>query len=94
MSGKLSSRGCPASVYATRELGEFIRVKLEIADKTLSPNHAYRHYVKSRLLKSKVDVKIRDMICGHGKNVARQYEHSDIEQMLEAVATLPVFEGC
>jgi integrase len=60
------------SVYATRKLGEWIRDDLQITDERISPNHSYRHYVKSQLLKNKVDVKYRDMICGHGKNVARK----------------------
>lgn len=82
------SSGKP-SVYATRKLGEWIRKDLGITDERIEPNHSFRHYVKSQLLKAKVDVKIRDMICGHGKSVARQYEHGDIEQMAEAISLLP-----
>jgi hypothetical protein len=43
---------------------------MKITDERISPKHSYRHYVKSRLLKTKVDVKYRDMIAGHGKSVA------------------------
>jgi integrase len=82
------SSGKP-SVYATRKLGEWVRKDLGITDERIEPNHSFRHYVKSQLLKAKVDVKIRDMICGHGKSVARQYEHGDIEQMAEAICLLP-----
>src|SRR4029077_18474902 len=82
------SSGKP-SVYATRKLGEWARKHLGITDERIEPNHSFRHYVKSQLLKAKVDVKIRDMICGHGKSVARQYEHGDIEQMAEAISLLP-----
>jgi integrase len=82
------SAGLPAA-YATRKLCEWTRTDLGIKDENLQPNHSYRHYVKSRLLKEKVDVKIRDMICGHGTNVARQYEHGDAEMMAEAIDLLP-----
>ncbi len=82
------SSGKP-SVYATRELCRWIRKDLEITDETIEPNHSYRHYAKSQLLKANVDVKIRDMICGHGANVARKYEHGEIEQMAEAIQKLP-----
>ena len=82
------SSGKP-SVYATRELCRWIRKDLEITDETIEPNHSYRHYAKSQLLKANVDVKIRDMICGHGANVARKYEHGEIEQMAEAIGKLP-----
>jgi integrase len=82
------SSGKP-SVYATRELCRWIRKDLEIVDEKVEPNHSYRHYVKSQLLKANVDVKIRDMICGHGANVARRYEHGEIEQMAEAIEKLP-----
>ena len=77
------------SVYATRELCRWIREDVGITDKKILPDHSYRHYVKSRLLKTKVDVKIRDMICGHGANVARKYEHGDIEDMAAAINLLP-----
>jgi integrase len=77
------------AAYATRKLCEWIRKKVGITDQKIDPNHAYRHYVKSQLYRAKVDVKTRDMICGHGKSVARQYEHGDIEQMAEAIDTLP-----
>jgi integrase len=77
------------SVYATRELGRWLRKDLRIVDKRLQPNHSWRHFVKSKLLKAKVDVKIRDMIAGHGSDVARKYEHGDIEMMAEAIALLP-----
>jgi hypothetical protein len=76
-------------VYATRELCRWIRKDLEIVDEKIEPNHSYRHYAKSQLLKANVDVKIRDMICGHGANVARKYEHGEIEQMAEAIKKLP-----
>jgi integrase len=82
------SSGKP-SVYATRELCRWIRKDLEIVDEKIEPNHSYRHYAKSQLLKANVDVKIRDMICGHGANVARKYEHGEIEQMAEAIEKLP-----
>jgi integrase len=82
------SSGKP-SVYATRELCRWIRKDLEIVDEKIEPNHSYRHYAKSQLLKANVDVKIRDMICGHGANVARKYEHGEIEQMAEAIGKLP-----
>jgi hypothetical protein len=29
------------------------------------------------------------MICGHGSNVARKYEHGDIPMMAAAIALLP-----
>ena len=58
----------------------WIRKDLEIVDEKIEPNHSYRHYVKSQLFKANVDVKIRDMICDHGANVARRYEHGEIEQ--------------
>jgi len=77
------------TAYASRFLAQWIRRDLGIRDENIEPNHSMRHYVKSRLLKAKVDVKIRDMICGHGKNIARKYEHADIEQMSEAIALLP-----
>ena len=67
----------------------WIRKDLEIVDEKIEPNHSYRHYVKSQLFKANVDVKIRDMICDHGANVARRYEHGEIEQMAEAVGKLP-----
>jgi integrase len=85
------SKGEPGA-YATRELCEWIRDEKKgvgITDKKIQPNHSYRHYVKSQLYTAKVDVKTRDMICGHGTNVARKYEHGDIEQMLEAIQKLP-----
>jgi integrase len=82
------SSGKP-SVYATRELCRWIRKDLEIVDEKIEPNHSYRHYAKGQLLKANVDVKIRDMICGHGANVARKYEHGEIEQMAEAIGKLP-----
>jgi integrase len=88
--GKLprGSSGKP-SVYATRELCRWIRKDLAITDQKIEPNHSYRHYVKSQLLKANVDVKIRDMICGHGANVARKYEHGEVEQMAEAIEKVP-----
>ncbi len=85
------SKGAPGA-YATRELCKWIRDEKKgvgITDKKIQPNHSYRHYVKSQLYTAKVDVKTRDMICGHGANVARKYEHGDIEQMLEAIQKLP-----
>jgi integrase len=82
------SSGKP-SIFATRELCRWIRKDLAIIDQKIEPNHSYRHYVKSQLLKANVDVKIRDMICGHGANVARKYEHGEIEQMAEAIEKLP-----
>jgi integrase len=85
------SKGEPGA-YATRELCKWIRDEkrgVGITDKKIQPNHSYRHYVKSQLYTAKVDVKTRDMICGHGTNVARKYEHGDIEQMLEAIQKLP-----
>ena len=85
------SKGEPGA-YATRELCKWIRDEKKgvgITDKKIQPNHSYRHYVKSQLYTAKVDVKTRDMICGHGANVARKYEHGDIEQMLEAIQKLP-----
>jgi integrase len=84
----LGGKGFPAG-YATRELCRWIREDLAIKDETTQPNHSYRHYLKSKLLRAKVDVKYRDMICGHGVNVARKYEHGDLDQMLEAIKTLP-----
>jgi hypothetical protein len=77
------------TAYASRFLAEWIRKDLDITDENIEPNHSMRHYVKSQLLKAKVDVKIRDMICGHGKNIARKYEHADIVQMSEAISLLP-----
>jgi integrase len=77
------------TAYITRELCRWIRDDLRIRDENLQPNHSYRHYVKSRLLKAKVDLRHRDMICGHGVNVARKYEHGDIEDMAAAISLLP-----
>jgi integrase len=78
------------SVYGTRVIDEWFRDKLEIKDKIYSPNHSWRHTVKTALLKAKVDPTIRNMITGHGKNVAQEYEHGDIAMMVEAItSTLP-----
>jgi integrase len=55
-----------------------------------NPNHGWRHTVKIALYKAKVDPKTRDMILGHGANVARKYEHGDVAMMAEAITnTMP-----
>ncbi len=78
------------SVYGTRVIDEWFRDKLEIKDKVYSPNQSWRHTVKTALFKAKVDPTIRNMITGHGKNVAQKYEHGDIAMMAEAItSTLP-----
>lgn len=83
-----SASGSPTA-YITSSLGEWIRQDLRIKDANLQPNHSFRHYAKSKLLKAKVDVRVRDMIAGHGASVARQYEHGDVEMMVAATKLLP-----
>ncbi len=80
------------SRYGTRVIDEWFRdpKKLNIQEEHYSSNHSWRHTVKTQLYKAQVDVKTREMIIGHGSNVARRYEHGDIAMMAEAItSTLP-----
>jgi integrase len=77
------------AAHATNKIGKWMRGDLGITNPKIQPNHSFRSYVASQLLKAGVDVRIRDMILGHGANVARKYEHAEIVQMAEAIAKLP-----
>jgi hypothetical protein len=60
------------SRYGTRVIDEWFRdpKKLNIQEEHYSPNHSWRHTVKTQLYKAQVDVKTREMIIGHGSNHA------------------------
>jgi integrase len=79
------------SVYAARELQDFIRNKLAITDSDLQPNHSYRRYVQSRLKNAGIDVTDRKRIAGHGEGISDLYQDKDIAALAAAIAKLPTF---
>ena len=78
------------SVYASRELGDFIRNKLgkenqSYKDPDLQPNHSYRRYVLSTLKRNEVDEVDRKRIGGHGEGISDLYQDKDIAALARAM---------
>jgi integrase len=57
----------------------------------ISPNHSFRHYLKSQLLDRDVPERISDAITGHKTpGIGRKYEHVEMAKKFKAISKLPV----
>lgn len=79
-------------VLMRQKLGDWVR-GLGVTDKSVNPNHAWRHTFKRRAAKAKIEERIRDALCGHtDPKVGRIYEIPDIEELAEAIKAFPRYE--
>jgi integrase len=63
---------------------------LGIAEKGLSPLHAWRHTFKKIAARNGIEPGMRDAICGHSpRGVADYYEMPTLEDMAEAIKKFP-----
>jgi integrase len=82
----------PAKGQAADPLGKWIRAQ-GFSDITKKPNHAFRHYWKTRAHQCGVDPLTADFIQGHKiPGEAARYRHleADRQALLAAIAKVPV----
>ena len=79
-----------ASKGTANRLAEWIR-DLGFNDPRKSPNHAFRHWMKTAMLKASVATQVADKIQGHSSNsTADVYRHVDLDMMAKALERIPV----
>ncbi|MFK4810953.1 DUF6538 domain-containing protein [Devosia sp. ZW T5_3] len=82
----------PQYAKAGSRLAEWVRKVVGIKDKSVRPNHAWRHLFRSFLLAAEVQEQIIDRIDGHAsKTVGQTYGTAWPEVMLAAVSKIPRF---
>lgn len=81
----------PAEIRS-RKVAQWVRDTVSL-DKSLQPDHGWRHTWKTRALGAGIEEKIRDAITGHSvKSVARGYEHPPVTMLAEAMQRFPRYE--
>ena len=77
------------AVITLNRVGEWVR-SLEVSDKAIRPNHAWRHTFKRRAARAGIEPGIRDAICGHSpRSVADEYETPIFADMANALKKFP-----
>jgi integrase len=80
------------SVKTVDRLAEWVR-KIGVTDKAIRPNHAWRHTFKRRAARAKIEVDVRDAICGHSpRTVADIYETPALADMADALRHFSRYE--
>jgi integrase len=90
----LRSSGDPNRRHASKALSnhvaEWIREQ-GFRDPRKDPNHALRHWWKSKALRVDMQDSLADAIQGHaGHSAASTYRHFDLETLARGVASIPV----
>lgn len=79
----------PRAVKMRERLAAWVRA-IGVTDKSIRPNHAWRHTWKRRAARAGIEAGIRDAICGHSpRSVADQYETPTLSDMAEAIKKFP-----
>lgn len=79
-----------ASKGVANRLASWIR-EAGFSDARKAPSHAFRHWMKTALLKAGAPERVADAIQGHaGRSEADTYRHVDLKMMAEALARVPI----
>jgi integrase len=82
----------PPADRAREDLARWVR-GLGVTDKRIQPNHAWRHTWKRRAARARIEMGIRDAVCGHApRTVADYYELPTVEDMANALKPFPRYE--
>lgn len=77
----------------TATLSEWVRKTVKVTDRGISPNHAWRHWFKSRGADVGVEELYLDAICGHAATSAgRRYIHPKVTALYREISRFPAFD--
>ena len=80
------------TVVADR-VGSWVRAECGISDKSVRPNHAWRHLWKTRARSAGIEADVRDAIQGHAtRTEGEEYGEWAVEALAKAMANFPRFE--
>lgn len=78
-------------VQTVQMLGEWVRETAKVTDDRISPNHAWRHWFKSKGRTANIGDSYLDVICGQALPTAgRNYGEYEPPALLREIAKLPV----
>lgn len=83
---------CKPTVVADR-VGSWVRADCGVTDKSIRPNHAWRHLWKTRARSAGIEADVRDAIQGHAtRTEGEEYGEWAVKALAKAMAKFPRFE--
>lgn len=83
----------PQFTKVGEKLARWVRGTVGITDRRISPNHAWRHLVRSQLLAAKIQEQVINRIDGHkAANVGQKYGSVWPEVCLRAISRIPPYK--
>jgi integrase len=77
-------------VQTVQMLGEWVRATAKVTDERISPNHAWRHWFKSKGRTAGIDDTYLDVICGQVlPTQGRKYGEFELSALLREIEKLP-----
>jgi integrase len=71
-------------------VGEWVRNTVKVTDEDIGPNHAWRHWFKSKGRSADISDSYLDAICGHAPaNEGKRYGKYEAKALLREIEKLP-----